>query len=282
MSPILFKIYLEICLKEWIMKCRKMGIQLDEEKFLHNLLFADDQVVVAQDGEDANYTCRKLNEVYKKWGLQINYNKTEYLTNDTDDLYIDGKKIKKVQDFCYLGSILELDGTSNKEIQKRITNGRKVIGMLNSILWNKNIINKTKTIIFKTIFQSIVLYGAETWTVNPHHNRKLIATEMDFWRRAARKSRIERIRNSEIRKIMKAEETILTTIDKKRLNWYGHLQRMPENRIPKAIMNWQPEGRRKKGRPARKWDHCVRDSLQNFQLNPEDAMDRDKWYHATH
>jgi len=29
-------------------------------------------------------------------------------------------------------------------------------------------------------------------------------------------------------------------IEKKRLQWYGHVKRMPEDRIPKLIMEWIP------------------------------------------
>jgi hypothetical protein len=40
---------------------------------LYNLLFADDQVIIAQDTEDAEYMLRKVVEEYMKWGLQINF-----------------------------------------------------------------------------------------------------------------------------------------------------------------------------------------------------------------
>lgn len=73
----------------------KMGTEIPDERYLHHLLFADDQVILTQDGEDTNYICNKLVEEYRKWGLKINYNKTEYLTNDNDELYIEGMQIKK-------------------------------------------------------------------------------------------------------------------------------------------------------------------------------------------
>jgi hypothetical protein len=39
-------------------------------------------VIIAQDTEDVEYTSmlRKLVDEYMKWGLQINFGKTEYLT----------------------------------------------------------------------------------------------------------------------------------------------------------------------------------------------------------
>ena len=52
--------------------------------------------------------------------------------------------MKTVKAFKYLGSILEQDGLSAMEIKKRISDTRKIIGILNSILWNRNIISKIK------------------------------------------------------------------------------------------------------------------------------------------
>jgi hypothetical protein len=49
--------------------------------------------------------------------------------------------------------------------------------MLNSVLWSKTILHKTKK---KLMYQSILLYGAETWKLNTQQANKLLATEMDF------------------------------------------------------------------------------------------------------
>jgi hypothetical protein len=49
---------------------------------------------------------------------------------------------------------------------------------------------------YQALVQSILLYGAETWTLNTQQEKKLLATEMDFWRRSARKSREKKVRNA--------------------------------------------------------------------------------------
>jgi hypothetical protein len=46
--------------------------------------------------------------------------------------------------FKYLGSILEATGETTLEIEKGMSEGRRVIGMLNSVLWSKAILHKTK------------------------------------------------------------------------------------------------------------------------------------------
>jgi hypothetical protein len=121
MSPILFKVFVEASLNQWSRKCGSMGIQIKNNLYL--------QVILAQDTEYADYVCRKLIEEYHHWGLKINVTETEYLApNIDDDIYIERHKIKKVNNFCYLGSILEPNGTSNLEIEKQINNGMKVLG----------------------------------------------------------------------------------------------------------------------------------------------------------
>ena len=39
----------------------------------------DDQVLITGDEDDASYMLRKLKEQYVKWGLEINFQKIEYL-----------------------------------------------------------------------------------------------------------------------------------------------------------------------------------------------------------
>jgi hypothetical protein len=74
---------------------------------------------------------------------------------------------------------------------------------------------------------------------------------MDVLRRSARKSRTERIKNEHIKEIMGVKEKpdIIDIIDRKRLQWYGHVKWMQEERLPKLIMEWIPGWRRKRGRP---------------------------------
>jgi hypothetical protein len=96
---------------------------------------------------------------------------------------------------------------------------------------------------YQALVKSILLYGAETWTLNTQQANKLLATEMDFWR-CARKSRKEKVRNVTIRKIMEVGKNILEVVEEKRLRWFGHVKRMPGNRLPLKVLEWEQKGTR--------------------------------------
>jgi hypothetical protein len=104
------------------------------------------------------------------------------------------------------------------------------------------------------------MYGAEVWQICTREINKILSTEMDVLRRSARKSRIERIKNKHIKEIMGVKEkpNIIDIIERKRLQWYGHVKRMKKERLPKLIMEWIPGERRKSGRPRKTWMEGVR------------------------
>lgn len=67
---------------------------------------------------------------------------------------------------------------------------------------------------------------------------QLRATEMDYWRRAAGKSKMDKVTNERIKEIMGVKQDIVDDIKIKQLKWY--VLRMPEERLPKQILKWIP------------------------------------------
>ena len=57
----------------------------------------------------------------------------------------------------------------------------------------------------------------------------------------------DKIRNNIIKQKMNVTRSLLDDIKTKQLQWYGHVQRMEEERLPKEVMKWRPLGRRKRG-----------------------------------
>ena len=94
---------------------------------------------------------------------------------------------------------------------------------------------------------------------------------MDVLRRSARKSRMERIKNEYLKEItgVKEKPDNIDIIEQKRLQWYGHVKRMPEERIPKLIINWIPREKRKRGRSRKTWMEGVQAAMTTRSLEPE-------------
>jgi len=64
--------------------------------------------------------------------------------------------------------------------------------------------------------------------------------------------------NKEIYAMVK-NPTITETIRLNRLRWFGHVQRMEENRIPKTVLYMNLETTRLRGGPRNRWQDEVRD-----------------------
>jgi len=113
------------------------------------------------------------------------------------------------------------------------------------------------------------------WQIPTREINKILSTEMDVLRRSARELRIERIKNEHIKEIMGVKEKldIIDIIDRKRLQWYGHVKRMQDERLPKLIMEWIPRKKRKGGHPRKTWMEGVRAAMKTRHL------EADQWLH---
>lgn len=81
-----------------------MGLKVVPDRFIHHLLMI--RWLLHRVRKMLIICATKLIEVYQKWGLSGNYKKIVYMTNDPDDLYMDGDLIQKVESFHYLGLII--------------------------------------------------------------------------------------------------------------------------------------------------------------------------------
>ena len=76
-----------------------------------------------------------------------------------------------------------------------------------------------------------VLYVAETWEFSKSLESKLMLMEMDFLGDRRDPQQQKTVKNNVIREKMNIKNSVLDYIKYKQLNWYGHLQRMNEERL---------------------------------------------------
>ena len=93
-----------------------------------------------------------------------------------------GTEIERVGYFKYLGRILSEDDNNTKCIEYKIRNARKQWGCIAKILKREGANAIVMARFYVTIVQAVLLYGADTWTVNSRNLQKL----QSFHNRAAR------------------------------------------------------------------------------------------------
>jgi hypothetical protein len=76
---------------------------------------------------------------------------------------------------------------------------------------------------------------------------------------------------------LKEKPDIIDIIERKRLQWYGHLKRMQDERLPKLIMWWIPGERRKRIRPRKMWREGVRAAMKTRHLEADQWLNRKEW-----
>jgi len=84
--------------------------------------------------------------------------------------------------------------------------------------------------------------------------------------------------NQELHKIIK-QKNIMNFITVQRLGWLGHIERMQETRMVKAIYSWKPISRRRIGRPKIRGDDDVRKYIQKSKVPNWKTLvqDRRRW-----
>ena len=103
--------------------------------------------------------------------------------------------------------------------------------------------------LYEWIVVSTALYGAETLGLREAERRKLDIFEMGCQRSICG---LKLLRNEESRRRMQVERQSSGSVDQCVLRWFGHLERVDEERMAK-MMNSNVEGNRCKGRPRLGW-----------------------------
>jgi hypothetical protein len=173
-------------------------------------MWKDDQIVLAQDAFDLQYMMSKLKQSYSQLGLCVNSNKTEYMAVNSEfprDLLRDDLiSLTPVAHCKYLGVSFSKDGGWNMEINQRIRDAKRMVGGLNCIWWDQYIAppppkKKTKKRLGRCLMESVMMYGSELGVGNKSQKTSYRQSKLTV-RRSARKLKLEKVPNGEIRRIM--------------------------------------------------------------------------------
>ena len=121
----------------------------------------------------------------------------------------------------------------------------------------------------KSVFSQL-MKAVQLYSVYP-----LVEMRMLRWMSGVTK--LNGIRNERIRGTTKVGE-ISKKVQESRFKWYGHVLREDEY-VGKRVMGMEVPGKRRRGRPKRRWLDSIKNDWSERELSEEEAQDRVKWRH---
>ena len=282
LSPFLF-----LLVVDWIMKTStsegKHGIQWTAQNQLDDLDFADDLALLSHTHEQMQIKTASVAAVSASVGLSIHKGKTKVLkfkAENSNPITLDGETLEDVESFTYLGSIIDEQGGSDADVKARIGKARAAFLQLKNIWNSKQLSTNIKVRIFNTNVKAVLLYGAETWRTTTTTIKKVQVFINSCLRKILNIHWPDTISNSllwERTNQLPAEEEIR----KRRWKWIGHTLRKSSNCITRQALTWNPEGKRKRGRPKNTLRRIIEADMKRMNYNWKEleriAQDRVGW-----
>ena len=252
------------------------------------MLFADDVVLVDESRAGVNRKLELWRQTLESKGFRLSRTKTEYMrcdfgaTHEEGDVSLEGQVVPKRDTFRYLGSMLQRDGDIDEDVSHRIKAGWMKWRQASGVLCDKKVPQKLKGKFYRTAIRPAMLYGAECWPTKRRHVQQLSVAEMRMLRWICGHTRMDRVRNDDIRDrlgIAPIEEKLI----QHRLRWFGHVQRRPpEAPVHSGILKHDGNMRRGRGRPKLTWEETIRRDLKDWSIPRDLSLDRSAWKAAIH
>ena len=251
-------------------------------KSVNAIRFADDQAMMDGTKKGLQRIMNALDETSDEYGMKINIKKTKVMhirkgKAKQMKITVKGMVLEQVKEFKYLGSLITEDARCHSEIRRRIAMGKQSF-MARGELLRSGINKELRKRMVKVLVWSVVLYGAETWTMRKEDIKALEAFEMWIWRRMEKINWTEHITNDEVLKRVEESRTLLETIRKRQQKWIGHILR--GNSMMTTILEGQMKGRKTRGRPRVMLLTWMMDNGNNgnsYKWLKEKAQNRTEW-----
>lgn len=282
LSPFLFLLAID-----WVMRetttGSKNGIQWTLWTQLEDLDFADDLALLSHSHQQMQEKTTKLATVSDKIGLGIHSEKTKIMkinTPSTQSVKLQESELEEVDTFTYLGSVINKQGGADEDIKMRIGKARAVFMSLKNIWKSKQISQKTKVRLFNSNVKSVLLYGSETWRLNKTNTSRIQKFINSCLRRIYQVRWQDKISNHDL--WHRANQTPAEwEIKKRKWRWIGHTLRKPPTSITRKALSWNPQGKRRRGRPKNTWRRDLEADTRQMGFKWSEieslAQDRKRW-----
>jgi len=223
---------------------------------IEDLAYTDDVTLLSYTLRLAEELLHNLETAAHQVGLVVNEDKTEVLTLNQQENYqiktINGKSVKSVNNFTYLGSSLPNSETAFKE---RKGQAWAAMNKLNKI-WKSAISRNIKVRFFQACIESILLYGSETWTITARLKDRINGCYTKLLRKAVNVRWQDHPTNASVYQDL---PKLADTIKKRRLNFAGHCARAVDQPASKLLFWNPPTGTTSRGRPLKTYSDAIKE-----------------------
>ena len=165
---------------------------------LPDLDFADDIVLLDPEENRAGRHFRDLEHAARAVGLAVNYQKTKLMycnCTPSQPTHDDLRQMDIVTDFKYLGSRIV---SSLEDFRQRKAIAWNKFWQLSNVWRSKTIDITLKLRLFDSLILSILLYGAEAWSLTQRMKQQLNAFGTSCYRVMLGIKRIDRVSNAHV------------------------------------------------------------------------------------
>ena len=238
LAPFLFIVALDYALRE-ATRDPEIGFMTEKRQssrqpavYITDADFADDLALLSNYIEQAQLFLLRLEVAGESIGLHVNHTKTEYMLYNQAEaelVTLDGKKLKQVEDFKYLGSWI---ASSKRDMEVRIGLAWKALNKMDKI-WKSNLHRSLKIQFFRATVESVLLYGAESWTLTKAMNNRLDGTYTRMIRAVLGFTWRDHKTNKELYGKL---SSITTVLQERRLKFIGHMWRRKDEIVSQMLL----------------------------------------------
>ena len=251
------------------------------------MLFVDDTVVVADSERKLCQLVTEFGRVCERRKLQVNVGKSKVMrcTRNEDgarmNVMLNGEALEEMDQFKYLSSVTASNGGVEADASHRVNEGCKVLGALKGVMKNRGLEMNVKKVLYEKVVVPTVIYGSESWGMKVTERQKLNVFEMKCLGSMTGVSLLDRVRNEVVRARTGVRKELVARVDMNVLRWFGQVERMDDEQLPKKVMNAKVDGRSARGRPRFGWMDGVKRALNDRRMDvreaSECAIDRNEW-----
>ena len=127
--------------------------------------------------------------------------------------------------------------------------GYRALGVPKGVLSNRGLGIKASECIYEGVIVPTALYETEAWGIRSAERRKVNILEMKCLKSFIGVSRVDRVRNEDVRRRARIERELVSRVNQSVLRLFGHVERMDEYRMARRVLmagvsgGWEEGGR---------------------------------------